>query len=203
MNSPKSVLLLFCLSVLVFAGTASSTDRILIFDTFFEYSDDIRNLPNVLIQNTDTTYSITINSIKLVWNNVSAMTNPSDGIWIHKSATSCTVLSSTSLSAGQGITVNVATALGQCQSFVECDSQYCTSQEDCGDDCMCVGQLTPPYGSYGLCVPNFGSQIPIPSRVTVVVDYTKGSAVDPTIRGVDYLIDRSTPELLGASAAAE
>jgi len=199
-------LLVVALVLVTLAGPAQAVDKIytfkVTFDTTFISTAAVISQPYVLIQNSkDSGGAMTVDAVKLQWNDEDDLTTLEDGIYKHDGEDDCTPLQTETLNAGEGLTIFVPLALTECPEFPDCPDSCIP---DCGNDCHEMYMQT-PWGEICTCVPNWDTgTTPAPSRVTVVVEVDNESNGVPIARAFEYHVENagtSSPDILGISSA--
>jgi hypothetical protein len=190
------------LGVLALPAAAATTHTFKVtFDMTLDSDSTLESQPYVFLQNPyDSGGSITVEAVKLQFNDAAGKSTLADGVFEHSDPGSCTKLSSHTLSAGEGITIAVPRALSDCSVFPDYPAACTTG---CGSGCREMWIVT-EFGMYCTCIPDFGSgQVVNPSRVTVVIDVDAGSNEDPTVRALEiHTVDDQfgNPVIQGISA---
>ena len=181
-----SIPLLICVP----SQATDRTYRVTFETTFTVGATSYTSEPYVLIQNPkDSGGSMTVDAVKIQWNDVDDLSLIDDGIWEHDGEGTCTALSSHALDAGEGLTVFLPAAFSTCGGVWPDCPETCT--QGCGENCMELHMIT-PWGVICTCVPDFGTgTIPEPSRLTVVVEVDDGGYDEPLVRGLDALVSNA------------
>lgn len=206
---PPFLLILAAALVTVCPGAARATDHHwrITFDTDFEEQSPTQTQPVIEIHNPEeSSGSITVDFVKIPWNDRDDDSTVTDGVVKHASSTACTLLSNQTLTAGDGLTINLMEAMQNCEDFPDCSATQCTESTQCGTNCTCLVQLQPPFGGSGTCVPLFGT-VPSPSRVVVYIqiddngNLATGDAIP--VRAWVGMVDNSggTPSVRGLADA--